>query len=203
MITGYRKNKAACGNLEETIDGMKKQLDQLQQEKDRLSAYVKKYVDHFFDKKLINKLYNTIDPHPKYKQINFDCDFDKQSPRLYVKMGTVNESAGEIIPNLYFSSAQINILSFCIFMAKALNAKYKAGNVDCIFIDDPIQAMDDIYVLSVVDLLRNVAFGNDKQVVITTHDRNFYELLKKKCPSYIFDSKFFKFQEKGLIVEDA
>lgn len=200
---GYRKNKAACGNLEETIDGMKKQLDQLQQEKDRLSAYVKKYVDYFFDKKLINKLYNTIDPHPKYKQINFDCDFDKQSPRLYVKMGTVNESAGEIIPNLYFSSAQINILSFCIFMAKALNAKYTDGNVDCIFIDDPIQAMDDINVLSVVDLLRNVAFGNDKQVVITTHDRNFYELLKKKCPSYIFDSKFFKFQEKGLIVEDA
>lgn len=70
-------------------------------------------------------------------------------------------------------------------------------------VGNPIQAMDDINVLSVVNLLRNVAFVNKKQVVITTHDRNFYELLKKKYPSYIFNSKFFKFLEKGRIVEDA
>ena len=201
---GYNKNVSKIREQELEIEDLKDKLELLNEEKVKLSAYVRNYVDKFFDHALINKLYNTIDPHPKYKEINFDCDFDKQTPRLCVKMSTVDGQGNEIVPNLYFSSAQINILSFCIFMAKALNATDDKGNkVECMFIDDPIQAMDDINVLSVVDLLRNVAFVNNKQVVITTHDRNFYELLKKKCPSYIFNSKFFKFLEKGRIVEDA
>ena len=184
---GYNKNVSEIKTQELDIEDLKEKLGLLNEEKVKLSAYVKNYVDKFFDHALINKLYHTIDPHPKYKEINFDCDFDKQTPRLCVKMSTVDGQGNEIVPNLYFSSAQINILSFCIFMAKALNATDDKGNkVECMFIDDPIQAMDDINVLSVVDLLRNVAFVNKKQVVITTHDRNFYELLKKKCPSYIF-----------------
>ncbi len=201
---GYDKSLSEIKMLELEIEDLKEKLRLLNEEKRKLSNYVRSYVDKFFDHVLINKLYNTIDPHPKYKEINFDCDFGKQTPRLCVKMSTVDGQGNEIVPNLYFSSAQINILSFCIFMAKALNATDDNGNkVECMFIDDPIQAMDDINVLSVVDLLRNVAFVNKKQVVITTHDRNFYELLKKKCPSYIFHSKFFKFLEKGRIVEDA
>lgn len=200
---GYNTSLKEIDKKKKIIDELDNKLDVLNKEKERLSTYVKTYIDNFFDKMLINKLYNTIDPHPKYKHINFDCDFEKQNPRLCVKMATANGVADEIVPNLYFSSAQINILSFCIFMAKALNAKDDNGeDVNCIFIDDPIQAMDDINVLSVVDLLRNVAFANDKQVLITTHDRNFYELLKKKCPAYIFNSKYFKFLEKGVIVED-
>ena len=201
---GYNRNLSKIREQELEIEGLKDKLELLNEEKVKLSAYVRNYVHKFFDHALINKLYNTIDPHPKYKEINFDCDFGKQTPRLCVKMSTVDGKGNEIVPNLYFSSAQINILSFCIFMAKALNATDDKGNkVECMFIDDPIQAMDDINVLSVADLLRNVAFVNNKQVVITTHDRNFYELLKKKCPSYIFNSKFFKFWEKGRIVEDA
>lgn len=203
-LLGYNKNLSKIKDTELEIEDLRNKLELLNEEKVKLSDYVRNYVDKFFDHALINKLYNTIDPHPKYKEINFDCDFDKQTPRLCVKMSTVDGQGNEIVPNLYFSSAQINILSFCIFMAKALNATDDKGNkVECMFIDDPIQAMDDINVLSVVDLLRNVAFVNNRQVVITTHDRNFYELLKKKCPSYIFNSKFFKFLEKGRIVEDA
>ena len=201
---GYNKRLNEIENKKKKIEDLNRKFGILKVEKERLSIYVKTYIDKFFDRTLINKLYNTIDPHPQYKQINFDCDFDKQTPRLCVKMATVNGNKDEIVPNLYFSSAQINILSFCIFLAKALNAKDDKGkDVNCIFIDDPIQAMDDINILSVVDLLRNIAFANDKQVLITTHDRNFYELMKKKCPSYIFSSKFFIFSEKGVIEKDC
>ncbi|MCS2499571.1 hypothetical protein NXW59_19945 [Bacteroides fragilis] len=189
---GYNTSLKEIDKKKKIIDELDNKLDVLNKEKERLSTYVKTYIDNFFDKMLINKLYNTIDPHPKYKHINFDCDFEKQNPRLCVKMATANGVADEIVPNLYFSSAQINILSFCIFMAKALNAKDDNGeDVNCIFIDDPIQAMDDINVLSVVDLLRNVAFANDKQVLITTHDRNFYELLKKKMSCLHIQFKIF------------
>ena len=55
-------------------------------------------------------------------------------------MYSVKEGHNTIVPNLYFSTAQINILSFCIFLAKALFAKTDRNeDLGCVFIDDPIQ----------------------------------------------------------------
>ncbi len=56
------------------------------------------------------------------------------------------------------------VLSLCIFLAKALNAKDDDGNsIDCIFVDDPIQSMDSINILSTIDLLRSIVVNREKQ----------------------------------------
>ena len=91
-------------------------------EKERLQSFLEEYVKNFFHLDLINRLYNTIDPHPVYKTIRFACDFSYTKPRLNVYMQAKRDEEGDIVPNLYFSTAQINILSFCIFMAKAMFA---------------------------------------------------------------------------------
>lgn len=170
------------------------------QEKTRLEKYLKDFVNGFFKLDIINKLYNTIDPHPEYKKISFECDFSLKDPRLNVLMYSEKDDNDSIVPNLYFSTAQINILSFCIFMAKALFAKTdKKEDLGCIFIDDPVQALDDINILSMIDLLRNVAFSLDKQIVITTHDKNFFELMKMKVPERLFNSRFIEFKGRGII----
>ncbi len=53
-------------------------------------------------------------------------------------------------------------------MAKAMFATTDTGeDLGCIFIDDPIQALDDINILSMIDLLRNIAFTQKKQIVIS------------------------------------
>ena len=170
------------------------------QEKTRLEKYLKDFVNGFFKLDIINKLYNTIDPHPEYKKISFECDFSLKDPRLNVLMYSEKEGRDSIVPNLYFSTAQINILSFCIFMAKALFAKTdKKEDLGCIFIDDPVQALDDINILSMIDLLRNVAFSLDKQIVITTHDKDFFELMKMKVPERLFNSRFIEFKGRGII----
>lgn len=171
-------------------------------EKTRLQKYLDDFVKGFFQLDIINKLYNTIDPHPEYKQIDFRCEFKNKDPRLNVIMKSVKEGQDTIVPNLYFSTAQINILSFCIFMAKALFAKTdKDEDLGCIFIDDPIQALDDINVLSMIDMLRNIAFSLNKQIILTTHDRNFFELLKKKVPSELFGSRFLEMKQRGVFSE--
>ena len=165
---------------------------------ERLQKYLEDYVKNFFQVEQIQRLYNTIDPHPEYKEVRFDCDFSYKAPRLNVYMQNRSESNDTIVPTLYFSTAQINILSFCIFMAKALFAKTDEGDdVGCVFIDDPIQALDDINILSMIDLLRNVAFSLDRQIVMTTHDQNFFELLQKKIPQTKFNSCFVKLTERG------
>lgn len=167
-------------------------------EKERLQSFLEKYVKNFFHLDLINRLYNTIDPHPVYKSIRFECDFTYKKPRLNVYMQAKRDDEGDIVPNLYFSTAQINILSFCIFMAKAMFARtIDNKDLGCIFIDDPIQALDDINILSMIDLIRNVAFTQDRQIILTTHDRNFFELLQKKMPQEKFNACYYRLKERG------
>lgn len=194
--------KAELRNKEEQLKEETQKRDLINDERARLQKYLEDFVKGFFQLDIINKLYNTIDPHPEYKQIDFKCDFKNKDPRLNVVMYSVKDGHDTIVPNLYFSTAQINILSFCIFLAKALYAKTdKNEDLGCIFIDDPIQALDDINILSMIDLLRNVAYSLDKQISLTTHDRNFFELLKKKVPAELFGSRFLELKQRGVFSE--
>ena len=190
--------KKSIKAVETDITNNEKNETAVSDEIERLQKYLKDYVKNFFQVEQIQRLYNTIDPHPEYKEVHFDCDFSYKAPRLNVYMQNKSERNDTIVPTLYFSTAQINILSFCIFMAKALFAKTDDGDdVGCVFIDDPIQALDDINILSMIDLLRNVAFSLDRQIVMTTHDQNFFELLQKKIPQTKFNSCFVKLTERG------
>ena len=201
LIEKFIRNK----RIEDDLSDLRKQeekkrhlRDACKEEIDGVQHHLEKFVDSYFELDLINRLYNAIDPHPDYKEIQFKCDFKLKNPRLKVLLNSREDGKESIVPNLYFSTAQINILSFCIFLAKALFTTDNEGkNIDCIFIDDPIQALDDINILSIIDLLRNVAFSMDKQIVLTTHDRNFFELLQKKVPDTLFNSRFITLPERG------
>lgn len=88
-------------------------------------------------------------------------------------------------------------------MARALNTtKHDGEPVDCIFIDDPIQSMDSINVLSLIDLFRNISYRLDKQLIVSTHDENFHELLKRKIPSSVFGAKYLKLASFGKVAVD-
>ncbi|WET67958.1 AAA family ATPase [Sphingobacterium sp.] len=168
-------------------------------EKHKVAAHLDKEIASFFYQDLINDLYEKIDPHPTYRKIRFLCDFKEDKPKLNVCV--VGETGEEmLIPNLYFSTAQLNILSLSIFLAKALNVTDTTGKqVDCIFIDDPIQSMDSINILSTIDLLRSLVVNNKKQIILSTHDENFHNLLQKKLPTDLFESKYIELETFGKV----
>lgn len=201
VLNKFHVNQALKDEIQDLQTKMEKDVslkDMCNGEISSIQTYLENFVNSYFELDLINRLYNTIDPHPDYKKIRFVCDFTLKDPRLKILVSNVDEGKENIVPNLYFSTAQMNILSFCIFLAKALFAKDDHGrDMNCIFIDDPIQALDDINILSIIDLLRNVAFSMNKQIVLTTHDRNFFELLQKKAPDTLFNSKFITLPERG------
>lgn len=88
-----------------------------------------------------------------------------------------------------------------IFLASALHAKDDEGNpIDVILIDDPIQSMDSINILSTIDLLRSICLQFDKQVIISTHDENFFSLLQRKIPAQILGSKFLRLEKFGVAI---
>lgn len=150
-------------------------------EKENLRSYLKDTIESYFYTPLINAVYRKIDPHPDYKSIEFECDFAENKPRLQIYTLSSNDKGEEVwsVPSLYFSTAQINILSLSIFLARALKTKDNSGqSVDCIFIDDPIQSMDSINILSFIDLFRGITLSLDKQLIVSTHEENFHLLLQ-------------------------
>lgn len=171
-------------------------------EKEHLEHYLEKTIDEFFYTDLINEIYRKIDPHPDYDSVEFKCEFGENKPRLQVftiKRDVLGKKI-KSIPALYFSTAQINILSLSIFLARALKAKDDNGEpIDCIFIDDPIQSMDSINILSFIDLFRGIITSLGKQLIVSTHEENFHLLLQKKIPKELFKSKFIEFETFGKL----
>ncbi len=109
-----------------------------------------------------------------------------------------------ISPILFFSAAQTNILSLSVFLANALHAKDDKKNpINVILFDDPIQSMDSINVLSTIDLLRSIFVKFEKQIIISTHDENFFGLLQRKIPTEVCVSKFLQLEKFGVVSEVA
>ncbi|HIF9106661.1 TPA: AAA family ATPase [Photobacterium damselae] len=189
---------AKIKNEEEELGSISSVLNILNDDVSSINTRLKKKIDSYFYSELVNQIYSKIDPHPGFKKVVFECTFsDNDKPKLNVYL-TNDESSAIISPNIYLSSAQISVLSLSIFMARALHSeKYKGNTVDCILIDDPVQSMDSINVLSVIDLFRNLAVTFDKQIIISTHDERFYKLFKAKVPKNI--SKFLELESHGKV----
>lgn len=193
-------------SLQEEFTNVELQLDQrnrvdvaLTAERDAIVDSLKTLINNFFYEDLINSIYRKIDPHPAFKKVEFKADFDSANPGLNI---VVSDGAGGLIsPILYFSAAQTNILSLSVFLASALHAKDDEGDpINVILIDDPIQSMDSINILSTIDLLRSICLQFDKQVIISTHDENFFGLLQRKIPAQILGSKFLQLEKFGVAV---
>lgn len=169
----------------------------------RIEKIINDRVDLYFNTELINEIYQIIDPHPEYKKISFKCELNENKPKLLV-YAQDPISDNRISPVLGFSAAQINVLAMSIFLAQALNTKDSYSNsVDFILIDDPVQSIDAINTLSLIDFFRSISIRFNKQIIISTHDENFFELLKRKMPSDSFPSKFLKLISFGQVISDS
>lgn len=175
---------------------------ELESDSTSLGNEISSRVNSFFNTNLINKIYQSIDPHPEYKEVIFTCTAEDK-PKLLVSARSA-KSNQIMSPTLSFSSAQINVLALSIFLARAINAKDDEGNdVDCILIDDPVQSIDAINTLGLIDTLRMISIKFNKQIILTTHDENFHELLKKKVPQDNFSSKFLRLKSFGKVTQDS
>lgn len=200
--TESKKVKDSILEIIKTLQELKRSEKILIIEKDNLKTYLKSTIESYFYTPLINAIYKKMDPHPDYKSIEFECDFAENKPRLQIYTLSKNDEGKEVrtVPSLYFSTAQVNILSLSIFLARALKTKdHQKEPVDCIFIDDPIQSMDSINILSFIDLFRGITLSLDKQLIVSKHEENFHLLLQKKIPSELFKSKFIEFETFGKL----
>jgi len=88
-----------------------------------------------------------------------------------VKADLDNES-----PSTVLSSSQLNALALSIFLS--LNLGVPHAPLDAVLLDDPLQSLDDVNLLGVVDLLRRIK--SKRQLFVSTHDHRFASLLQRK-----------------------
>ena len=78
------------------------------------------------------------------------------------------------------SSGQLSAVALAFSLA--LNKTYTGNKLKTLFIDDPIQCMDDINMISFVELLRTEF--NDCQIVLSTHEDDFSRFIRYKYSKY-------------------
>lgn len=167
---------------------------------DKVKKQLDEHIKNVFGGITISQIYSKIEPHKRFTHLQYKVSFSEDSlPELYIKV--INSKNEEIMPELFFSSAQLNTVALSVFLGGALCAE--SPNVNTIFIDDPIGHFDDLNVLSFVDVLRTIISNTDWQIFISTHEERFYEIMKVKLNPQYYNSKFLKFKEEGIIVEDT
>lgn len=154
--------------------------------KTRLEAY----------KGLGNYIYGKISPHPFYREFDFR--------KMYGGLEVTTKNNKNINLSHIFSNAQVNILALSIFLGLGLSDN--KININQLFVDDPIQSMDDINILAFIDLLRIILLSKkiNKQLILSTHDENFCDLLKIKLRNVNYkEIRFSCYGEEGPIIEES
>lgn len=187
--------KQDCELNKAKLEFLNHRIEKLEESKKFVEDFVVKKTNEYFNSDIINQIYNKIDPHPTMKHIKFVTD-GKKGLRTHIY--TYDDSENNAMsPVLYLSSAQVNILSLCIFLAKVLSEKNTTFNT--IFMDDPIQHLDGINLLAFIDVLRTITTKMGRQIIISTHNEQFYNLLKVKMDERYYSSKFIVLSSAGVI----
>ncbi|WHH58831.1 AAA family ATPase [Petroclostridium sp. X23] len=178
------------------LDVLQAKQQNLKNSKTVVEDYIVKQTNAYFNSNTINQIYHKIDPHPTMNHIKFLTESSGKGLQTHIYTYDKSEE-DKMSPVLYLSSAQVNILSLCIFLAKVLTERGTTFNT--IFMDDPIQHLDGINLLAFIDLLRTITTVMGRQIVISTHNEHFYNLIKVKMDDRYYLSKFIELNSVGEI----
>ena len=125
---------------------------------------------------LLQRIYSRIDPHPSFRTVSLRTRFANRRGRLTTAIGDDVADRWSPAPEKVLSSSQLNALAVSVFLA--LNLGVAALPVRTVMLDDPLQSLDDVNLLGLIDLLRRTA--EKRQLIVSTHDQRFGGLLERK-----------------------
>jgi hypothetical protein len=125
---------------------------------------------------LLQDIYARIDPHPAFRLVMFLARVVRGKGQLATVVKDPVEAKESGLPAVVLSSSQVNALAVSVFLA--LNIGVPKRPLSLAILDDPLQSLDDINLLGLVDLLRRTK--DRRQLFVSTHDVHFGNLLSRK-----------------------
>ncbi len=151
---------------------------------------------------LVERIYARMDPHPLFTDVSLGTSYRGGHGRVQPLVADPAAGLKNQDPYTLFSSSQLNALAVSLFLG--LNLGTREAPLQVVMLDDPLQSLDDVNLLGLVDTLRRTKAL--RQLVVSTHDRRFANLLQRKLRPVGDDgrSRVFSFSdwtESGPVVE--
>jgi DNA repair exonuclease SbcCD ATPase subunit len=125
---------------------------------------------------LFQRIYSRMDPHPTFRLIQITTAMERG--RGLLRTGVSDPDQGfemhDALPIL--SSSQLN--SFAVSLFLALNLGLPSLGLNLVMLDDPLQSLDSINLLGLIDVLRR--FSEHRQLIVSTHETRLLGLLQRK-----------------------
>jgi DNA repair exonuclease SbcCD ATPase subunit len=125
---------------------------------------------------LLQNIWARIDPHPAFRLVSFFSQVFRGKGQLSAIVTDPIEDKTCDLPAAILSSSQVNALAISVFLA--LNLGIPKPPLPIAILDDPLQSLDDINLLGLVDLFRRTK--DRRQFLVSTHDARFGGLLSRK-----------------------
>lgn len=125
---------------------------------------------------LLNQFYAAIDPHPTFRSVEIATRQFGGKHRLTPLLRDEDVQVEVSDPGETLSTSQANALAVSLFLA--FNLGFAPTHMKALILDDPLQNLDDVHLLGLVDLLRKIL--PFRQMIVTTHDHAFAALLARK-----------------------
>ncbi|WP_320195993.1 AAA family ATPase [Agrobacterium rosae] len=125
---------------------------------------------------LFQRIYSRIDPHPTFRLTQITAAMERGKGLLNAGVSDPDQGATihDALPLL--SSSQLNAFAVSLFLA--LNLGLPSLKLDLTMLDDPLQSLDAINLLGLVDVLRR--FRQHRQIIVSTHEPKLLGLLQRK-----------------------
>ena len=125
---------------------------------------------------LLQRIYATADPHPSFRAVRLLTKVARGRGRLNAAVIDPHAELSSDAPEAVLSSSQLNALAVSVFLA--LNLGVPTLPMQAVMLDDPLQSLDDVNLLGLIDLLRRTK--DQRQLFVSTHDVRFGALLARK-----------------------
>lgn len=124
----------------------------------------------------VQRVFSAIDPHPDFRVVQFVSAIRNRRGRLNPMVQDPVSGAESLEPYVVLSNSQTSALAISLFIGMNLGASQLP--LQACLLDDPLQNLDEVHLLGLVDVLRRLK--KSRQVLITTHDKKFASLLARK-----------------------
>ncbi|MGG1629820.1 AAA family ATPase [Rossellomorea sp. NRS-1567] len=175
----HKESEEICLQKEKELEKLKGVLKEL------------KHLRNHWDKKMVEsikvplqKIYRRINRHTNIQDINLLIE-GKTTPMASLNANVNDE---QVPATNILSAGQLSVMALAIFLTISMGQK--DNEFKCFFLDDPIQTMDDLNILSFIDLLRTELAETNKdnkfidQLFFTTCDENLERLITHKMNSF-------------------
>lgn len=125
---------------------------------------------------LLRQIYASIDPHPTFRSVEITTRRFGGKHRLTPVLRDDESQIDVTEPGETLSTSQANALAVSLFLS--FNLGFAPTHMKSLILDDPLQNLDDVHLLGLVDLLRKIL--PHRQLIVTTHDLAFASLLARK-----------------------